>query len=197
MNEMLLGVALGWAAGISPGPLTALVVTSALQRGFGAGAKVAVAPLITDAPIIALSLLATASLPDTVVTWMSVLGGVYLVFIGVREFRAAKNPESQSDVVGGDVRRGALVNLLSPHPWLFWLTVGGPITVTAWGSSPLSASAFVLAFFLLLVGTKVVLAAVAARVGHRMEPRRRQLLTRISASALGVLGALLIFAAIG
>ena len=28
-----------------------------------------------------------------------------------------------------DLRRSALVNALSPHPWLFWITVGGPLLV--------------------------------------------------------------------
>jgi len=46
-----MGLGLGLAAGASPGPLLTLVVSSTLARGFGAGLRVALAPVLTDAPI--------------------------------------------------------------------------------------------------------------------------------------------------
>ena len=32
--------------------------------------------------------------------------------------------------------RGAMVNALSPHPWLFWATVGGPTLIAAYNQAP-------------------------------------------------------------
>ncbi len=62
-----------------------------------------------------------------------------------------------------DIQRGVLTNLLSPHPWLFWVAVGGPLLVEAWERTPWAAAAFVGGFFGLLVGSKLALAAVAAQ----------------------------------
>ena len=51
------GAALGLSAGFSPGPLLTLVLTETLHHGVKAGIRVALAPMITDAPIIVLTLL--------------------------------------------------------------------------------------------------------------------------------------------
>jgi threonine/homoserine/homoserine lactone efflux protein len=56
MELTLLGIGLGLAAGASPGPLSALLVAVSVDRGFPAGARVAMAPLLSDAPIVVLSL---------------------------------------------------------------------------------------------------------------------------------------------
>ena len=52
MEDLVVALTLGLAAGVSPGPLLALVVSATLERGFGAGLRVASAPLVTDLPII-------------------------------------------------------------------------------------------------------------------------------------------------
>ena len=51
------GLVYGLSAGFSPGPLMALVISQTLKHGIREGAKVAMAPLITDLPIILVSLL--------------------------------------------------------------------------------------------------------------------------------------------
>ena len=57
MDLFWIGIGLGLAAGISPGPLLTLVISTTLERGFRAGTRIAIAPLITDAPIIVVTLL--------------------------------------------------------------------------------------------------------------------------------------------
>jgi threonine/homoserine/homoserine lactone efflux protein len=61
-----------------------------------------------------------------------------------------------------------LVNLLSPHPWLFWLSVGGPLLVTAWRHGAIYGGAFLLGFYGLLAGSKVVLAVMLSASRHRL-----------------------------
>ncbi len=59
--------------------------------------------------------------------------------------------------------KGILTNLLSPHPWLFWLTVGAAILAQAIAKSWTVAAAFLTGFYALLVGSKVVIALLAGR----------------------------------
>lgn len=56
------GAILGLSAGIAPGPLLALVISETLRHGMKAGVKVALAPIISDLPIVALTLYILAKL---------------------------------------------------------------------------------------------------------------------------------------
>ena len=56
LSTISAGIVLGLSAGFSPGPLLALVISETLQHDIRAGIKVAVAPIITDLPIIIFSL---------------------------------------------------------------------------------------------------------------------------------------------
>ncbi|GIU91459.1 MAG: hypothetical protein KatS3mg011_0365 [Acidimicrobiia bacterium] len=187
MSSLLLGASLGWAAGISPGPLTALLITTALRRGPAAGMRVALAPLVTDLPVVALGVAAAAALPDPVVVGMNLMGGVYLMWIGVAELRSSGPPPGP----GGDLARGVVVNLLSPHPWLFWLTVGGPLLVEAWRTAPASAVGFLAGFYGLLVGTKLVMAGVVGWGGARLAVRWHHRLAWLGGAGMAGLGAYL------
>ena len=171
MQFLLAGLGLGVGAGLAPGPLQALVISVALSRGFGAAARVAASPLLSDVVIIVVSLLVLRSIPDDVVAVLGAVGGLVVLWLGVEAVREVSAEVEAAPVrAGGSVLRGALVNLLSPHPWVFWLTVGGPLLVAAWADSAASAIAFLVGFFLMLVGSKVVLAATVARGRRHLSP---------------------------
>ena len=61
VTAALAGAAFGLSAGITPGPLLALVIAQTLAHGPREGGKVALAPLLTDSPIILGALLLTSS----------------------------------------------------------------------------------------------------------------------------------------
>ena len=199
MRALLAGIALGAAAGLSPGPLLALVISATVRRGFGAGARIALAPLITDAPIIALAAVAVGLLTDGVLTALACAGAAYLFWLGVgavRESRTAAIPEAGDPAVGRDLRHGVVANVLNPHPWLFWVTVGVPILVTAWEESPAAGVAFLAGFYALLIGTKLVIAALVAAGRRRMTARWYRVAVAASGVILFVAGLLLLWGAV-
>lgn len=193
MTELLLGVGLGLGAGISPGPLQTLVVTSTLRSGFGAGVRVAVAPLLTDTPIVAASIFAISSVPETWVRSIAIAGGLALVAMGAWEILHARANASRTEESGAtsDTLKGVVVNLLNPHPWLFWIGVGAPTLVTAWRDSPGRGLAFLIGFYTLIVGTKIALAAAIAAGGRRLSPGARYWLLIAGGSLLAAFGVLL------
>ena len=161
MRGLLLGLSLGLGAGLAPGPLLALVVRASLQGGFAAGARVALGPLVTDLPIILVAVLLAASLSEAALGVLGIAGGLFVAWLGVEALRDEPAPveAAAGGPAAGHVRRGALTNVLSPHPWAFWLTVGAPV-LSEGGTA--DAVAFLVAFYALLIGTKV---AVAAALG--------------------------------
>jgi len=167
LTSLLTGVTLGFSAGMNPGPLTSLVITSTLEGGFRSGVRVAAAPLITDLPIILISTLLVRAMPPWAEVALSVAGALYLAWLGYKTIvkaRTAHPPAAgtatTSTAVG--LRRGILVNLLSPNPWIFWMTVGAPILLGALNQGWSVALAFIVGFYALLVGGKIALAAVIA-----------------------------------
>lgn len=190
------GALLGLGAGLSPGPLLALVISESLRRGSAAGIRVALAPLLSDLPIIALVLLGLGRIADhgLLPGLLALLGGGLVIWMGIGELRSAgagavaaeDRPEAHP------LRRGILVNVLSPYPYLFWLGVGGPMIFKAWGQSPVAALAFLGSFYLLLVGSKVLLASAVGRLTF-VSSRGYQITLRTLALLLCLFGLSLVY----
>jgi threonine/homoserine/homoserine lactone efflux protein len=197
MNYLLLGLTLGLSAGITPGPLLTLVVTASLRRGLVGGLLVALAPFLSDAPIIALSLLLLDRLPPWAMTAVTVIGGLVVIALGVDALRAARRAELPSQAAGAEgagneLWKGALVNLLNPHPYLFWATVGGPTLLAGWRESPAYAVAYLVGFYGFLVGSKIMIAWLVASRSQALSPRAYRIILTILGLAMMVLGALLV-----
>ncbi len=164
MTFLLSGILLGLSGGLSPGPLLALVASETLRHGVRAGIWVALAPLVTDLPIITAAVLLLRPLADQnlPLALITLSGGLYLAWLGWRGLRF-RGAELGSDDSAGAWRRGAIANLLNPSPYLFWLAVGAPTVLAAWREGWPSAVAFVAAFYGLLIGSKIVLALALGR----------------------------------
>lgn len=173
----------GLTGGLAPGPLMTLVLTQTLRHGAREGMKTALAPLITDGPIIALLLFFLDDLARVrpLIGAIAVAGTVYLLWLAWESWRApVPAVEATAAAAPRSLLRGALVNFLNPNPYLFWLTAGTPMLLRAWRVSALAAGAFVVIFFVALVGSKFVLAAVVARsrehvIGRWYRPTMRGL----------------------
>jgi threonine/homoserine/homoserine lactone efflux protein len=168
-TAFLAGAALGLGAGLAPGPLLGLTITATLRGGVSAGVRTALAPLVTDTPIVLLAVLVVTALPRGIEQFLAVSGGAVVVWFGVEALRSAKDAELPGAGARsrGDLRRAALVNVLSPHPWLFWLTIGG--TQLAGRSRDIGWAGpvlFLAGFYGLLIGAKIAV-AVSLHVGRR------------------------------
>ncbi len=158
---LIKGIVLGLTAGVLPGPMLGLVVRETLQHGRQAGRLVAAAPLLTDAPIILLALLVVGTLPGWAVQVLSSVGGGFVVWMGVDALRTSTNIAVSTSSRLGSLRRAMITNWVNPHPWLFWLPVGGPLLVAGYRSTGvLGVALFLGGFYVMLVGSKVVLAEV-------------------------------------
>lgn len=191
----LEGIALGFGSGVAPGPMFALVLSAALRGGFRSGAAVAMAPLITDIPIVILCLTVVSQLSDDVVRLLTLAGALVLLWYAFEALRDARTT-SLADLrgnaervpsAGRSLQQGIIANFVNPSPWLFWISVGGPLVTHAWTASPVNAVAFIVPFYVLLVGSKVALAgAVGAGRGHLSDRGYRLVLVLAAALLVGL-----------
>lgn len=195
METFLLALSLGITSGLSPGPLLTLVISSALERGVAAGVRVAVAPLVTDLPIIVLTVLVTTRLPPIWLEMLGSAGGVVVIYLGIRTWRRAAAGSLRPGRISGasDTWRGVAVNALNPQAWVFWMVVGGPIVTKAWARQPWEGVLFVVTFTCCLVGSKIVIASVVGRSRGRLDDRRYRQALKACAILLVVLGAWLLW----
>jgi len=160
-----MGAVFGLTAGISPGPLLALVISETLRHNKTEGIKIAVAPLITDIPIVLLTIFILSKMlhSEIILGLISILGGIFIAYLGIDSIRSKGIEIDVQDLKLKSFRKGIIVNILSPHPYIFWLMVGAPITLKAYQVSPLAAFAFISAFYVLLIGSKISIALVVHR----------------------------------
>lgn len=165
LHFLSIGVILGLSAGFSPGPLLMLVISETLRHGTGSGVKVALAPIVTDLPIILVTLAVLVKVSDyeQVLGIISLAGGVYVLSAGYEAIRAQAVELVLPMEQPRSLRKGVLTNFLSPHPYLFWLGVGAPILTRSLGIGPAAFIAFIGGFYLSLVGSKIVLAVAVGR----------------------------------
>jgi len=157
---LLSGAVLGLAAGISPGPLLTLVVSETLRHNRKAGMAIAITPILTDLPIVTASVFVLIKLSeaDFVLGTISMLGALFIGYLAYENITIKGLEISVRQTKEASIRKGIIANVLSPYPYLFWMTVGAPSVLKAYGESFLSAFLFVGGFYVLLVGSKIFVA---------------------------------------
>lgn len=193
-----IGISLGLGAGIAPGPLLGLVIAETLRHGWRAGVSVALAPLLGDLFVIVCCLLLLAQLSPPFVAILGVLGGLYVIFLGWETLQTVPAvPKSMAEHTGNiwpSLRKGLTVNLLNPHPYLFWLMVGGPLVMQSYTQSAFGAIvAFLSGFYGCLVGSKVLLALLVHSGRAWLQGRGYRIALQLSGMLLFLLGSRLIW----
>ena len=157
---------LGLSGGLLPGPLTALVISQTLRFGFKEGALVAIAPIVTDGPLVIVSalLLTEAAAFEGALGVISLLGAVFLLYLAWDSATSGSlNVREEPERKPQSLRKSAIANLLNPHAYVFWFVLGGPLVVRAIDAGGPRPWLFVIIFFGGLVGSKVVIAWLVAR----------------------------------
>jgi threonine/homoserine/homoserine lactone efflux protein len=165
IHFLAIGTILGLSAGFTPGPLLTLVITETLQHDIKSGVKVALAPIITDLPIIILTLLILAELSNfhNLLGIISLTGGFFILFMGYRSIRTKGVELNLQETKLKSLTKGMLANALNPNPYLFWFSVGAPTMTKALSLNIFAPLAFICSFYILLVGSKILLAIMVGK----------------------------------
>ncbi len=162
---LTIGFVLGLSAGLSPGPLLTMVISESLQYGARSGIKVAIAPIITDLPLIIFSIFILAKLDNDnyFLGIISVVGACYLMYMGLKNIQAKSMNLMVQKEQSRSYIKGIFANIMSPHPYVFWLSIGAPIMIRGMKLNWLFPLLFIGSFYFLLVGIKILLAILIGR----------------------------------
>ncbi|MBW2573145.1 MAG: LysE family transporter, partial [Deltaproteobacteria bacterium] len=159
------GVVFGLSAGLSPGPLLTLVISETLKHDVKEGIKVSIAPILTDLPIVMFTILVLSRLSNmlTLLGVVSLLGSAFLVYLGYESISFKGVDIDVEQAKPQSIRKGVIANFLNPAPYLFWFTIGAPLVLKAFHIGIFPAFAFILGFYVFLVGSKVLVAVVVGK----------------------------------
>jgi threonine/homoserine/homoserine lactone efflux protein len=194
INELTLltsGIVFGLILGLSPGPTLMLVITETLKHDKKEGIKIALAPIITDLPIILITLLILSQLSsfNPILGIISILGAIFIGYLAFESISIKKLEFNTRDVKPQSLRKGIIANFLNPHPYVFWFAVGAPTVLKALDVSLYSAVLFILGFYVFLVGSKITIAFI-------VQHSRSFLKSNTYIYAIRILGVLLLFFAL-
>jgi len=191
IGYLVQGIAYGFAAAAQPGPFQTYLISRTLSRGWRRTLPAALAPLLSDGPIIFLVLAVLSRIPGWLQHSLYVVGGVFILFLAFRAFTAWRSFDEEGVVEETPSRQSllgaAMMNALSPGPYIYWSLVTGPILLTAWREAPANGVGFLFGFYASIV---LSLAAIITVFGtaRRLGPRVNRALIGISALALACFG---------
>jgi len=169
MELIIAALTLGITAGLKPGPLGIYVIHQTLLHGARSGLLASFAPFVSDGPIIIGSFLLVNSFKqfDMFITFISVLGALYIAFLAIRLLLAS--PVTQQPVAAPSSFLTAVkINLLNPAPYIFWSTVGGTYLLQ---NDLAEAAMFAILFLATLSMTKFIMALSIKTLGDRFSDR--------------------------
>jgi threonine/homoserine/homoserine lactone efflux protein len=192
---LTLGIVLGLSAGFAPGPLLTLLFSETLQHGTKSGVKVALAPVITDLPIIAFTLFVLSKLSNfhNILGIISLLGGLFISLMSYDSIRTKGVDLTVRAAESKSLTKGVLANILNPHPYLFWFSVGAPTMTRAITLHVAAPLAFIVSFYVCLVGSKILLAIGIGKSKSFLRGRAYIYTMRILGFILGALAVILFY----
>lgn len=162
---LISGIIFGLTLGMSPGPLLTLVISETLKHDKKEGIKIAIAPILTDLPIVLITLLILSKLTnfDPILGSISILGAIFIGYLAYENISIKKIELDVSEAKPQSLKKGVIANFLNPHPYVFWFIIGAPTVLRAWGVSLFSAILFILGFYIFLVGSKISIAVIVEK----------------------------------
>ena len=194
MEYFVTGLILGVTAGISPGPLMAVLISETLKGNIKNGLIISIIPVITDIPLIIFLVIFLKQMQyiDLLTRILSFAGFVVLLYYGIKDLLTDKIEINLDVSKISSFRKGFITNLLNPHPYIFWGLVGVPFMING---NIIQMVLFVVSFFTGIVGSKIIIALLTERSKKFVQSRYYLYLIKFSGFVLIIFGLILFYRA--
>jgi threonine/homoserine/homoserine lactone efflux protein len=136
-------------------------------------------------------------LTDNFLRIISICGGIFVLYLAWSSWREWRAGPVHINTLASDTKwskslvQGMIMNFLSPGPYIFWLSVTGPILLSALRSSYINAVAFLLGFYGVFIGSLIILVIMFDQT-RRFGVRVVNTLLLLSIFILGIFGIILL-----
>ena len=179
---LIQGIGYGFAAAVQPGPFQTYLISQTLSKGWRLTLPAALAPLISDGPIIAVALVVLSQVPLWFQRFLYIAGGLFILYLAYSAFVAWRNYDKSGVVTDSSGRqsvvKAAMMVALSPGPYIYWSLVTGPILLKGWREAPANGLGFLVSFYATIV---LSLSGIIVMFGTA-----RQLGPKVNRALLGV-----------
>lgn len=169
------GIVYGFAAAVQPGPFQTYLISQTLIKGARRTLPAALAPLLSDGPIIALCLLVLNQIPPWLQQFLYIAGGLFVLYLAYGAYTSWKHFDltlpSTETAMQQSILKAALINMLNPNPYIFWTLVTGAILLTGWRETPMYGVGLIAGFYLTMVltlCTTIIVFGSAQRLGPKV-----------------------------
>ena len=185
----------GIIGGISPGPITALLLGETFRNGVRSGIQVPLALIFTNIffGVFSVSLIFLgASITDKILLYFPYIGGAVFIYMGISEWRSSGRIDLTHTT--HPFRKTLLMDVLNPHPYIFWFTIlAAPIVAhlkeSDWNFSLLAWGLFIVG----LCGTKSIISLTAHAIRPYLKDHIVRIILKVLAVALVFFGIKLLF----
>jgi threonine/homoserine/homoserine lactone efflux protein len=188
---LVQGIGFGFAAAAQPGPFQTYLISQSLTRGWRRTLIAAFAPLVSDAPVIALCLFVLSRIPAWFERFLHIASGLFILYLAFGAYKTWRqfnqNDSPNAPETSQSLLRAALMNVISPGPYLFWSLITGPILLAGWRESPSLGVSFLLGFYSAFTSSLISIIVVFG-VMRQLGPKFNHALIGISAVALFCFG---------
>ena len=188
---ILQGIVYGFSAAVQPGPFQTYLISQALSKGWKRTLPAALAPLVSDGPIIALCLFVLSQVPLWFQRFLYIAGGLFILYLAYSAYRSWQkfdsNLPTEEAQTKQSVLKAALMNALGPGPYIYWSLITGPILLAGWRQTPIYGIGFLAGFYVISImgyATLIFMFSTAQKLG----PRVNRILLGVSAIALFFFG---------
>ena len=193
---LIFGVTYAFAAAIQPGPFQTFIISKTLENGWKKTLPAAFAPILSDGPIVLLVLFVLSKIPQELIRFLQIGGGLLLLYFAYSSFRSflnfekLKKPETKQN--DSTLFKAVLVNVINPAPYLGWSLIMGPLFIKGYNQAAANGIALIAGFYITIVLCQmgiILLFGLARNLG----PKVTRITLGIAAAGLAVFGVYLIW----
>jgi threonine/homoserine/homoserine lactone efflux protein len=190
-SYLIPGITYGFAAAVSPGPLSMYLISQAVTVGWRRTLPAAFSPLISDGPVCVLVLAVLSRVPLGFVQYLRLLGGVFILYLAFGAWKSWREFDTRDAVPvqsgSNNLLKAAIVNWLNPNLYIGWGVILGPMVLSGWRQTPAKGVALVVGFYTTIIATMIAMIILFGAAGT-LGPKVRKNLIGISSIGLACLG---------
>jgi threonine/homoserine/homoserine lactone efflux protein len=151
----MFGITYAFAAAIQPGPFQTFIISKTLENGWKRTLPAAFAPILSDGPIIMLVLFILTNIPQEMIRFLQIGGGLLLLYLAYSSFKSFlhfdKIKKLKNNKTDNTLLKAVLVNAINPAPYLGWSLIMGPLFIKGYNEVTDYGFALIAGFYTTMV----------------------------------------------